>query len=69
MGEIALGDVSIQVGVHRFTGSGFKVQGSGVHSRPRTAFGMRIYEKGVSFVRSNPKFGDKLAITWGNEHF
>jgi len=23
---------------------------------------MRIYEKNVSFVRPNPKFGDKLAI-------
>ena len=25
---------------------------------------MRIYEKSVSFVRPNPKFGAKLAITW-----
>jgi hypothetical protein len=25
---------------------------------------MRIYKKSVSFVRSNPKFGAKLAIIW-----
>jgi hypothetical protein len=30
---------------------------------------MRIYEKIVSFVRPNPKFGAKLAIVWQNEHF
>jgi hypothetical protein len=30
---------------------------------------MRIYEKGVSFVRPNPKFGAKLGITWENDHF
>jgi len=31
---------------------------------------MRIYEKSVSFVRANPKFGaTKLVIIWGNEHF
>ncbi len=48
--------------VQRFRGSRF-------HSRPQTAFGMRIYEKSVSFVRPNPKFGAKLAITWENEHF
>jgi len=30
---------------------------------------MRIYEKSVSFVRPNPKFGAKLAIIWENEHF
>jgi hypothetical protein len=29
---------------------------------------MRIYEKSVSFVRPNPKFGAKLAIIWQNEH-
>jgi hypothetical protein len=29
---------------------------------------MRIYEKSVSFVRANPKFGAKLAIIWKNEH-
>jgi len=29
---------------------------------------MRICEKGVSFVRPNPKFGAKLAIIWKNEH-
>jgi hypothetical protein len=28
---------------------------------------MRIYEKSVSFVRANQKFGAKLAIIWGNE--
>jgi hypothetical protein len=54
------------VGVHRFTSSG--VQGlpaSGrFHSRPRTAFGMCIYEKSLSFVRPNPKFGARLAIIW-----
>jgi len=30
---------------------------------------MRIYEESVIFVRPNPKFGAKLAITWENEHF
>jgi len=30
---------------------------------------MRIYEKSVSFVKPNPKFGAKLAITWKNERF
>jgi hypothetical protein len=30
---------------------------------------MRIYEKSVSFVKPNPKFGAKLAIIWQNEHF
>jgi hypothetical protein len=34
---------------------------------------MRIYEKSVSFIRSNPKFGAKLAIIWemsiSNENF
>ena len=48
--------------VQRFRGSRF-------HSRPRTGFGMRIYEKSVSFVRPNPKFGAKLAIIWDNEDF
>jgi hypothetical protein len=46
--------------VQRFKGS--KVQrfkGSKFHSRFWTAFGMRIYEKSVSFVRPNPKFGAK----------
>ena len=43
--------------------------GQGFHSRPWTAFGMRIYDKRVSFVSLNPKFGAKLAIIWGNEHF
>ena len=47
--------------VQRFSGSRF-------YSRPRTAFGMRIYEKSVNFVRPNPKFEAKLAITWENEH-
>jgi hypothetical protein len=36
----------------------------GFNSRPWTALGMRIYEKSVSFVRPNPKFGDKLVIVW-----
>ena len=48
--------------VQRFRGSRF-------HFRPWTEFEMRIYEKSGSFVRSNPKFGAKLAIIWGNEHF
>ena len=48
--------------VQRFRGSRF-------HSYPRTAFGMRIYDKSVSFVSSNPKFEAKLAINWENEHF
>jgi hypothetical protein len=48
--------------VQRFRGSRF-------NSRPQSAFGFRIYEKSVSFVRPNPKFGAKLAITWENEHF
>jgi hypothetical protein len=43
--------------------------GQGFHSRPWTAIGMRIYEKIVSFVRLNPKIGEKLAIIRGNEHF
>jgi hypothetical protein len=42
--------------------------GQGFHSRPWTAFGMRNYEKNVSFVRPNPKFEALLAIIWGNEH-
>jgi hypothetical protein len=41
--------------VHGFIGSG--VQGCILLSW--TAFGMRIYEKSVSFVRPNPKFGAK----------
>jgi len=48
-------------GVHRFKGSGF-------HSRPWTAFGMRTYEKSVNFVSPNTKFGAKLAIIWENEN-
>jgi hypothetical protein len=43
--------------------------GQGFHSRPWTAFGMRIYEKSVSFVRPNTKFSAKLAIIWENEQF
>jgi hypothetical protein len=47
--------------------------GQGFHSRPWTGFGMRIYEKSVSFVRPNPKFEAKLAIIWEmsifNENF
>jgi hypothetical protein len=30
---------------------------------------MRIYEKSVSSVRPNLKFGAKMAIIWENEHF
>ncbi len=51
----------------RFSGS--VVHGSRFHSHPRTAFGMRIYEKSVSFIRPNPRFEAKLAIILGNEHF
>jgi hypothetical protein len=43
--------------------------GQGLHYRPWTAFGMRIYEKSVSFVRLNPKFGAKLTVIWKNKHF
>ncbi len=43
--------------------------GQGFHSPPRTALGMRIYGKSVSFDRPNPKFGAKLAIIFENEHF
>jgi hypothetical protein len=46
---------------------GSKVQGFKVPFSPRTAFGMRIYEKSVSFVRPNPKFEPKLAIILENE--
>jgi hypothetical protein len=53
------------VSVHGFKGSG----GSRLNSRPWTAFRMRIYEKSVSFVRAIPKFGAKLVIILGNEHF
>ena len=35
----------------------------------QTALMLYIYEKCVSFVKSNPKFGAKLAITWGHETF
>jgi hypothetical protein len=50
------------VTLHEFRGSRF-------HSRARTEFGMRIYEKGVGFVMPNPKFGAKLVIIWENKHF
>jgi len=46
-----------------------RFRGLRLHSRPRTAFGMHICDKSVSFVRPNPKFGAKLAIIGGNEHF
>jgi len=48
-----------------------RFKGSGVqkfHLLHQTEFKMRIYEKSVSFVRPNPKFGDKLAIIWENAH-
>jgi len=49
---------------------GSKVQGSRFYFfLPRTAFGMRIYEKIASFARLDPKFGAKLAIAWANEQF
>jgi hypothetical protein len=48
---------------------GSKVQGSRLHSLRWTALGLRIYDKSVSFVRPNQKFGAKLAIIWQNEHF
>jgi hypothetical protein len=44
-------------------------RGSRFHAHPWNAFGMGIYDKSVNFVRSNPEFGAKLAIIWGNEHF
>jgi hypothetical protein len=40
-----------------------RFRGSRLHSRPWTAFGMRIYEKSVSFVRPNPIIGAQLVIT------
>jgi hypothetical protein len=43
--------------------------GQGFHSRPWTAFGIRIYAKSVSFARPKLKFGAKLAIILKNEHF
>ncbi|MGB9440347.1 MAG: hypothetical protein WCB15_20545, partial [Desulfobacterales bacterium] len=49
--------------------NGSKVLGSRSHSRSWTAFGMRIYEKIVSFVRPNPKFGANLEINWEKEYF
>jgi len=51
------------------TRKGTRFRGSRFHSWPRTAFGMRIYEKSGSFVRPNPKSGDNLAIAWENENF
>ncbi|MBW2106591.1 MAG: hypothetical protein JRI26_11390 [Deltaproteobacteria bacterium] len=30
---------------------------------------MHIYEKSVSFVRPDPKFGARLAIIWGKRTF
>jgi len=41
-------------------GQGFR--GSRFHPRLRTAFGMRICEKSVRFVRPLPKFGAKLQL-------
>jgi len=59
--------------VQGFKGSGVPRLKTGssirLHSRPRTAFAMHIYEKIVSFVSPNPKLGAKLAIIWENEHF
>ena len=62
--EYLSGFILYFVTVHGFKGSG--VQGSILS---RSAFGLRIYGKRVSFVKPNPKFGAKLAITWENEHF
>ncbi len=45
-----------------------RFRGSRLHSRLWTAFGVRIYEKSVGFVRPNPKIGAKLTIIWENEH-
>jgi len=39
-----------------------RFRGSRLHSRPRTAFVMHVYEKSVSLVRANPKFGAKFFI-------
>jgi hypothetical protein len=46
-----------------------RFKGSRLHAHPWTSFGMRIYQKSVSFVRPNPKFEAKLAIIGANEHF
>jgi len=46
-----------------------RFKGSRCHSCPRTAFGMRIYGKSVSFVRPETKSGAKSAIIFENEHF
>jgi hypothetical protein len=43
--------------------------GQGFHFHPWTAFGMRIYDKSVSFVRPNPKFEAKLTTIWKNKPF
>ncbi len=43
------------VGVYGFKGSRF-------HSCPWTVFGMHFYEKSVTFVKLNPKFGVKYVI-------
>jgi len=43
---------------------GNRSQVQGFHSRPWTAFGMPIYEKNLSFVRPNLKFGAELAVIW-----
>jgi len=48
---------------------GSKVQGFKVQFSSPECIWVSIYEKSVSFVRPNPKFGAKLAITWENEHF
>ena len=46
---------------------GSEVQGlpssSGFHVRLQNALMLCIYEKCAGFVKPNPKFGDKLAIT------
>jgi hypothetical protein len=43
--------------------------GQGFHSRPWTAFGIRIYAKSVSFAKPKLKFAAKLAIISENENF
>jgi len=40
-----------------------RFRGSRLHYSSRISFGMRVYEKSVSFVRSYAKFGAKMAIT------
>ena len=66
--EFAIGGAENFDCLHRNRSRVQRFRGSRFHSCPQAAFGMRIYEKSVSFVRPNPRFGTKLTITWGNEY-